>query len=133
MKVVYDTCLYVDLLRSAAHMELFSDRNCIRYLSPIVLMELRAGGTNSKAIRALDRLVAPYFKAGRILTLEPAHYYSAGVCVSKLNLKNRSSRAITHDILIALSAQSKGAVLFTSNKKDFERIREHVPLKIEYV
>ena len=48
MKVVYDTCLYIDFLRNRDHEDIFLERNQIRFLSPVVLMELLAGVRKNK-------------------------------------------------------------------------------------
>ena len=134
MKVVYDTCLYIDLLRSGKWLNLFTERSYIRFISPIVIMELMAGVKNAKQQKAIDRLFLPYSKAGRIINLHSNLFYKAGVIMSEMGLSKRSAKnTLSHDILIALSAYSIGANLFTSNRRDFERITRHVPMKISYL
>ncbi len=134
MKVVYDTCLYIDFLRSSKQLDLFLDRSKIRYLSPVVMMELMAGVRTPRQKKIIDRLVKPYSKAFRMIPMRTQLYYKAGTCLAKMCQAGLiPHRGFANDILIALSAASVGAVLFTSNKKDFERIRKFVPLEIQFV
>ena len=134
MKVVFDTCLYVDLLRSGKWLDLFTERSYIRFISPIVIMELRAGVRNTKQQKAIDRLLWSYSKAGRIIELYPNLFYKSGEIMAEMGLTKRSAkRTLSHDILIALSAYSIGANLFTSNRKDFEKIAQYLPLKVSYL
>lgn len=134
MKVVYDTCLYVDLLRSSDRLPLFTDRSQIRYLSPVVLMELMAGARVPKQKKVIDRLLKPYSKANRIIHLGANLFYKAGECMAWMGRDGMPlHKSMTHDFLIALSAASIGATLFTSNKKDFERIGKFVDVKLSYV
>lgn len=134
MKVVYDTCLYIDLLRASLHLDLFSDRNQIRYLSPVVLMELTAGTVKPSDKKIVDQLLAPYIQANRVINLAMSHFYKAGLCVAQINQNNRLvGRNLVQDILIAYSAKAVGAVLFTKNKKDFQLIQRHLSFTVEYL
>lgn len=134
MKTIYDTNLYIDFLRSADHTQLFSSRFHIRFLSPIVIMELNAGATNVHQKRALEKLYHPYSKGGRILNLEASHFYKAGEILRKIKKGNGSIKAgFSHDVLIALNAAHSGCTLFTRNKKDFEIIRECLSFKLQIV
>ncbi|MBI3535044.1 MAG: hypothetical protein HY072_06115 [Deltaproteobacteria bacterium] len=55
-------------------------------------------------------------------------------CLSHLRTKkNDIHLGLSHDILIAISALSVGATLYTSNSKDFIRIQELLPVKTEYL
>ena len=130
MKVVYDTCLYIDFLRSSERLPLFLDRSFIRFLSPIVMMELMAGARTPRHRKILDRLFYPYSRAHRMISLNPQIYYKGGEALAKIG---PAHKGLSHDILIALSAASIGATLFTSNRKDFEKISRFVPVRVEYV
>lgn len=130
MKVVYDTCIYIEFLRSGQYEDIFRDRSHIRYLSPIVMMELVAGVRNQKQRRGLEKLFLPYSKAHRLIDLNTNHYFKAGEILSKLKA---GSTHLSHDILIAMSALSVGAKLVTSNKKDFQRIAKLLPVKVSYL
>ncbi|MBI3535047.1 MAG: PIN domain-containing protein [Deltaproteobacteria bacterium] len=134
MKVVYDTCIYIDFLRSGQHQDLFTSRDQIRYLSAVVMMELLSGARTPEHRRALDRLFLPYSKAHRLISLDVNHFYKAGDCLSHLRAKkNDIHLGLSHDVMIAISALSVGATLYTSNSKDFIRIQELLPVKTEYL
>ncbi len=100
--------------------------------TPIVMLELNAGARSSKQQSLLDKLYKPYSKAGRIIRLENEHYHLEGKIFGKIR-DPASARRLTNDVLIATAAYSIGAWLFTSNKKDFELIRKHLQLKVEFV
>jgi predicted nucleic acid-binding protein len=109
-------------------------RDQIRYLSPIVMMELLAGGRKPELQKDLDRLFAPYSKAQRLIHLQSSHYYKAGECLARLAAKRKEIHlGLSHDILIAVSALSVGATLFTTNRKDFIQIRNFLPVKLEFL
>lgn len=132
MKVVFDTCIYIDYLRAGLRDDLVNDRGFIRYLSPIVLMELRAGTRNLKQARFLDGLFEPYSRAQRIIQLSSNHFYQAGECLA--NFKGKPEKvSLSHDILVACSALAVGATLFTANKKDFQAIQKWIPAKMQFV
>lgn len=134
MKVIYDTCLYIDFLRYGKHLDLFESRFQIRFLSAIVIMELNAGATSPKLQRSLDMLYYPYSKAGRILAPDTNHYYKAGEVLSRIRkLHGNVKKGFSHDVLLAISASACGATFFTQNKTDFEIIKKIVPLKLECV
>ena len=134
MKAVYDTCLYIDMLRSGKHSEIFQSRSHIRYLSPVVVMELSAGARTPSAKRALERLFNPYSKAQRVLSLSANAYLKAGEILQKLSSsQGRLGIHLSHDVLIALSAHSVGATLFTSNKKDFAAIKRYLNYSVEFI
>lgn len=98
------------------------------------MMELLAGARKPEQRRLLDRMFAPYSKALRIVSLDANHFYKAGECLSQLGMKRKEIHmGLSHDVLIAISAISIGAMLYTSNKKDFSRIQGLLPVKIEYL
>lgn len=132
MKVVYDTCLYIDLLRSGARLDLFRMISHLRYLSPIVLMELKAGARTPTQERIVNRLIEPYSKARRIIPLGATLYERAGEILARLGSQS-AIQGLSHDLLIALSARSIGATLFTSNRKHFQFFKKFLPVKMEFV
>jgi predicted nucleic acid-binding protein len=134
MKVVYDTCIYVDFLRDARFEELFYDRAMFRFLSPIVIMELRAGAKTSAQIKALDRMFLPYSKSQRIISLSANMFLKAGEIIQRVNSEfGAISHGFSHDVLIALSASTIGATVFTSNKRDFEKISKYLSFHLKII
>ncbi|OGX08845.1 MAG: hypothetical protein A2Z88_01340 [Omnitrophica WOR_2 bacterium GWA2_47_8] len=97
-------------------------------------MELLAGARTPKQRRVVERLLKPYSQASRIIHLEATTYYKAGVALAKLGIDRKSmGKGFSHDLLIALSAHSIGATLFTQNKNDFVLIAKAVPVKLQFV
>lgn len=134
MKVVYDTGLYIDLLRSSSRLELFTAREHTRYLPAVVMMELLAGVRNPRQKRIVDSLIAPYSKAGRIVSLNAPLHYKAGETLAASFRQGWQIRSgYINDVLIALSAFSCGAVLYTGNRRDFQQIAKTVPVRLEFV
>lgn len=134
MKVVYDTCVYIDFLRTSKNSELFYDRSSFRFLSPIVAMELRAGAQGTAEIKALDRLFLPYSNAQRVITLSANTFLKAGEIIQKVHKSYGAlSQGFSHDVLIALSAATIGATLFTSNRKDFDKIASYLSFKHQFL
>jgi predicted nucleic acid-binding protein len=134
LKVVYDTCVYIEFLRSGKFQDVFTSRHQIRYLSPVVMMELVSGARKPEHFKALDQLILPYSKGQRIIALESNHFFKSGECLAKLTAKKKDiGLGLSHDILIAISAWSIGATLFTLNKKDFSMIEKQIPVKLHYL
>ena len=65
----------------------------------------------------LNRVVTPdkqvWFEAGEVLQQFGTRY----------GFEEKGLARLSHDVLIALTARKIGAVVYTSNLKDFERIR----------
>lgn len=131
MKAVYDTCLYIDFLREGKWSEIFQNRFHIRFLSPVVLLELNAGVNTISQKKVLDRLFYPYSKAQRIIGIDTNHFYKAGEILSHCRRKiGMPSKGFSHDVLIAVSAFSVGATLFTRDR-GFEFIKPYLRLNLQ--
>ena len=122
-KVLLDTNVFLDYLRADLHADwIFGGvSNTIRFLSAVVLMELRIGADTARRKRAVDRIQAA-FPTGRLIAPLPPLFDQAG----------RSFRALYGDgsgltdrlgpmneLLIALTARQMGATLVTSNLQEF--------------
>ena len=129
-KVLLDTNVFIDYLRADLHAEwVFGGvSNTLRFLSAVVLLELRLGADTPKRKRAVDRIMNA-FPRGRLIAPAPLLYEHAGRLFRTLHGAGsaRTDRlGPMNDILIALSAREMGATVVTSNLKDFNRIGEHV-------
>lgn len=134
MKAVYDTCVYIDFLRRGMYEDLFYERTVFRFLCPVVAMELRAGASDAQKIRDLDHLFRPYSNANRIISMSGNMYVKAGEIIQKINRSfGGISYGLSHDVLIAISATSIGARLYTSNARDFEKIGKFLPVDLHLV
>jgi len=134
-RVLFDTNLYVDWLNKGLHQELLVGPGLVRYLSAIVLMELRAGATARTANKVFDQLLRPYLKAQRLIAPSSKLYDEAGEILRELRGMGRDVRraAIVHDILIALTARGLGASLYTRDRKDFSVIANLSGAHVELV
>lgn len=134
MKAVYDTCIYIDFLRTGKYEDLFYERAVFRFLCPVVVMELRAGANDAQKIRDLDYLFRPYSNTNRLISITANMYLKAGEIIQKINRSfGGVSPGLSHDALIAISAASIGARIYTSNAKDFEKIAEFLPMDLQIV
>lgn len=134
-RVLFDTNLYVDWLNNGLHQELLVGPGLVRYLSAIVVMELRAGARARRANKILDQLLLPYLKARRLIVPSSKLYDEAGEILRELRGMGRDVRraAIVHDILIALTARGLGASLYTRDRKDFSVIGKLSGAHVELV
>jgi predicted nucleic acid-binding protein len=65
-KVLLDTNVFIDYLRAGLHADWVFGRvgNLIRFLSAVVLMELRLGADTPRRKRAVDRITALFPRGG---------------------------------------------------------------------
>jgi predicted nucleic acid-binding protein len=133
-KVILDTNLYIDWFNKGLHEELMVGPGLVRYLPTVVQMELRVGAVMLPARRALDQLVRAYRTAGRIVAPDREVFDQAGRTLQRLREAGREIRraSLVDDVLIALTAHSIGATVFTADE-DFEVIRGVVDFKLSRV
>lgn len=133
-RVVFDTNLYVDWMSTGAHEALLHRQDDVRYLSAVVLMELRAGATTRRADRALDRLRDAFEAHGRLLSPNAADLDVAGRALRKLRSLGFETRrgAAVNDVLIALAARSVGAWL-VSRDSDLAQVRRAIDFHLVVV
>lgn len=130
-KVLLDTNVFIDYLRADLHADwIFGGvRRIIRFLSPVVLMELRLGADTPRRHRAVDRIQAA-FPANRLVAPLPPIFDYAGRLFRALygDGSGPDDRlGPMSDLLIALTARQIGAVVITSNLEDFRRIAARLP------
>jgi predicted nucleic acid-binding protein len=130
-KVLFDTNVFIDYLRADLHADwIFGGVGyIIRFLSSVVLMELRMGADTPRRKRAVDRLQAA-FPSSRLIAPIPPLFDHAGRLFRTLHgdgagLDDRLGPV--NDLLIALTARQIGATVLTSNLDDFRRIGRHLP------
>ena len=136
-RVVIDTNLYIDWLRTGRHEGVLFERDVVKYLSAVVVLELYAGAYSSHDRRVVRGVVATFGRVERILVPSGAVYEDAGHVLRALNQSRgyrlSGSPSLTNDVLIALSARSIGATVVTGNERDFAAIREVRPFKLTVV
>jgi predicted nucleic acid-binding protein len=124
-KVLPDTNLYIDWIDRGLREDLMIGPGMVRYLSAVVVMELRAGAHTRSGRTAVDQLVRAHAGGNRLLAPRMA-FDDAGSLLRKLKLAGRDVRSssFVNDVLIALTAKQIGATVLTSNAADFEAIRQ---------
>ena len=136
-RVVFDTDLYIDWLQEGLREELIVEGPFLRYMSTVVLMELRAGVFTPASTRAVEDLYTTFSRTRRLLTPTSETFWQAGSVLTMLqrrfgyNLKKRIR--LVNDCLLALSSRQIGATVFTRNGRDFAAIRRVVPFKLVVV
>jgi len=136
-RLVIDTNLYIDWLNAGRHEAALFQRDAVKYLSAVVMLELYAGALLPRDRRTVRSLVTAFYRAGRILVPLSAIYEDAGHTLRALQ-ESRGHRvagspSLVNDVLIALSARAIGATVLTSNARDFAAIREVRSFKLTVV
>ncbi|NWF75979.1 MAG: type II toxin-antitoxin system VapC family toxin [Nitrospirae bacterium] len=134
-KVIIDTSIYIPFINSGiAHPVLNLEYKPLFYMSAVVVEELYAGAFDNKSIKCLDRMYETFEDIGRIVVPEASDWQKTGKVITKLGQKyvfeEKFLLKITNDVLIALSARRIGAVVVTSNVKNFLRIKEFIDFKM---
>ena len=133
-RVVIDTNVYIDWLNRGRHEEVLFQRETVKYLSAVVLMELRAGAFSERDRRLLRRLEAAFERAGRVLVPSRGVFAEAGESLRRLQTERGysigASHSIANDVLIALSARSIGATVVTQNERDYRAIQAVRPFRL---
>jgi predicted nucleic acid-binding protein len=130
-KHLIDTDLYIDLIQSGRTLplirELYDKDAPGLYFSSIVAQELLAGARSPAGSKRVETLFRPFEQVGRIVTPSHSDWKIAGGILAKV-LQNRPDLksklpALVNDCLLALSARSLGATLYTRNRDDFMLLR----------
>ena len=126
-KHLIDTDLYIDLIQSGTTLPFISeiyDKDAPGiYFSSVVAQELLAGARTPAGRKRVEILFRPFERVGRVVTPSHGHWKEAGGLLAKVlqdrpDLKSKLP-ALVNDCLLALSARSLGATLYTRNRGDF--------------
>lgn len=136
-RVVIDTNIYVDWLNEGQHEAVLFQREAVKYLSAVVLMELSAGAFSARDRRLVREITSAFARVGRILVPTVANYEEAGDVLRRLQESRgytvASAYGLVDDVLVALSARSIGATVITQNERDFVAIQTIRPFKLALV
>lgn len=128
---LFDTSILVDQIRTNRHLDRILSLECVIRNSSVVLSELWRGATSNadrRFIRALER-------NHPVLTPSTSHWTESGQLLAQMRedrgLDKDKLRDLHFDVLIALTARAHGASLVTTNRRDFELIREYRDFKLE--
>jgi predicted nucleic acid-binding protein len=129
--VVFDTSVLVDQMRTNCHLDRLQDVEGVIRNSAVVMAELWRGATSTvdrEVVQALER-------SHPILTPTEKNWLESGRLLSKIHADKgyepHKLRDLHFDVLIALTVRSHGARLITSNRADFELIRDYRDFKLE--
>jgi predicted nucleic acid-binding protein len=129
--VIFDTSVLIDNQRTARHSQRMADVAGLVRLSSVVLAELWRGAARLEEQHLLRKLE----KGLPILTPTENNWLESGKILAKISADNRYEpkklRDLHFDVLIALTARSHGARVITSNRADFELIREYRDFRLE--
>ena len=130
-RILLDTNVFIDYLRLGRHAAwVWGGRESrIRFLSAVVLLELRLGADSARRTRAVDRIEAA-FPVERVLAPTAELFDRAATLFRALHaggLGLRDRLGPMNDVLIALTAWRAGATVVTGNSGEFIRIAEHLP------
>ena len=130
-----DTNVYVSALRNTSRLAalkrfLIQSGTRVR-LHSVVAMELRAGARTEAHAEALESLIEPDARRGRVIVPTFEAFAQAGRALSALAMRERMSLALegpslAMDALIASSCREAHAVLITENVRHFAAQRRHV-------
>ncbi len=131
-KLLIDTNIYIDFLRRDAYSEIISNIYAYEtpgiYFSSVVIQELLIGAIGKEGRKNVETLYLPFENMGRIVTPTHNNWKEAGNLLSRLRIRRKDLKdkipALINDTLIAMSAKSIGATVYTSNVTDFQTIRK---------
>lgn len=128
---MFDSSILVDQLRANRHVQRIDSLDELVRTSAVVLAELWRGATTRTEqvfLRNLERKF-PIFTPTEKSWLESGEIL--GDIVRDRGFQGSKLRDLHFDVLIALTARSNGARLITSNRADFELIRDYRDFKLE--
>lgn len=129
-KAILDTSVYLSFLRKNGEIDDFGFllRPTLLYMSSVVFAELYAGAKDRPAMRLLGKLYRTFDRLNRVIAPDRQVWFETAQVLQQLGLRHGFEATglarLTHDVLIALTARKIDAVVFTRNRKDFERIRK---------
>lgn len=128
---ILDSSVIIDDLRTGCHAERIAGCKGLLRLSSVVLAELWRG-----AVTKEDRVFLQALARGpKVLTPTEKNWLESGQILSAIRndtgFEARKLRELHFDVLIALTAQAHGARVITSNRADFELIREYQAFRLE--
>jgi len=129
--ILFDTSILVDQIRSNRHLNRILNVKGVVRNSSVVLAEFWRGATT-----AVDRKVVEALGRNHpTLTPTAKNWVESGQVLARMRadkgFEPGKLRDLHFDLLIALTARAHGARVITSNRADFELIREYRDFKLE--
>ena len=133
-RLIIDTNVYIDWFNAGRHEDILFQRETVKHLSAVVVMELRAGASSTRDRRLVQRVESAFAKARRILVPAGTVFAEAGDVLRRLHatrgFRIEQRHSIVNDVLIALSARSIGATVATQNEGDYRAIQAVRPFAL---
>jgi predicted nucleic acid-binding protein len=133
---VLDTNVYINFWERGAAADALSKIHAafiVRHAA-VVLSELRRGARTQQARRTVEGL---YRLATEVWEPSPSDWWTAGKLVRDVGddqgWDTRKRREFQNDVLIALTARGRGALLVTGNRADFRLLEHRLALHVQYV
>jgi predicted nucleic acid-binding protein len=134
MRFTFATNVLVDVLRDPAEDEAFSAFLArfpqAIHLSAIVVLELRAGARTSQQVRAVEGVIMPFERRGRVFAPSRKAYRTAGDVLARLAVRegwtSKAKPSLAWDALLASSCREAGITLVTRDR-DFDRLSRYLP------
>lgn len=115
-RIIIDTNVYIDWINDGQYEAVIFQREAVKHLSTVVMMELAAGAFSVRDRRLVRDVALVFARAGRILApTVSTHQDTVEVLRQLLGYTVAKAYGLTNDVLIALSARSIGAVVVTQN------------------
>lgn len=135
MNLLFDTSVWVDDLRHGVLRFVLPQVRGRHFLwfDSIAAAELLAGCSTRRERRIVSGLLAPFERAGRVVSPNHRDFVRAAEALSKLRgsgvtLKNPGAALL--DALQAANAVRIGAILVTENVSDFTKLARVLPVSI---
>jgi predicted nucleic acid-binding protein len=129
--IVFDSSVLIDQIRTNCYLDRMLNLTGVVRNSAVVLAELWRGANSPvdrQVIQELEELHP-------ILKPTEKNWLESGKILAKIfadkGYEPKKLRDLHFDVLIALTARSHGAKLITSNRADFELIREYREFELE--
>jgi predicted nucleic acid-binding protein len=129
--VIYDSSVLIDQIRTNCHLDRMRKVAGLIRSSSVVLAELWRAASSRVDRNAIEALEGNH----AILTPTAANWLESGQILARIRTDKgydpKRLRDLHFDVLIALTARVHGARLITSNRRDFELIREYRNFNLE--
>ena len=129
--VVLDSSVLIDQFRTNRHAERFESLAGSVAYSAVVLGELWRGAKSAEETAVLESFAA----RGPVLAPTNEEWIDSGKVLAAIRRRRgfepHKMRDLHFDVLIALTARTHGARLVTTNRADFELIREYRSFRLD--
>jgi predicted nucleic acid-binding protein len=133
VKLLFDSSVWIDHLRRGALdgvIPALRGRFAL-WMDSVVAAELLAGCRSKQERRTVERLLAPFERSGRVAAPVHADFRRAAAALSALRARGKtlaSPGGALLDALIMAIAGRIGAMVVSTNVRDFESLAARIPV-----